>query len=773
MKKQGFQHGNQHQQTYFEYKKQVKICSTNNLNNKQQPIQKPELKDIDTQTNIPNIMIDDTLKKAFPMLYEHSLACYHNALMGRNSFPKYLKKLYVLLSFVGDSFYDILVQVFGFPSIPTFQCYKLKFQTELGLSLDLFLPTRTNIENNIRRFIKDCDDKCVVLALDALSLQSYISITKKGMVSGFANMFKISEETVTQVINEPNEFLNYIEKSLCDIINNAFVIYINSVDPTAKSFPLIIIPANNGAANYYILDILTLVQQILKENRIEILGISADGDKKYNSLFQPICKKFNSLSNFDINIPLFENFMDYTLIPFFSDILHLLKIVRYRFVEGTELYLFPFTTYKIGRKDFHLAGISEYLLCDKRAQKMEYCYPLKMFTFKYLKNIIEIERPDLLFVFLPWVTLIIAIFHQDVSRSERINLLQLTFCFILLYYLSLKYYFKTKKHSNPHFQNILYPQQQNRTGSKDLPKETHHPITLLDKGACKKTLSVVYFLICELSKNTTMHIRSFSTHFLGNFFGLIRKLDHNDNRFNRFLQSCTRSVLLSELKQDYGLQIRIPSRISDSGATIKESDIDEILPLEQHIKFAMTFISQFTTTSCFSESDRSILLSIIENVECVYIITDILKFQTKQSKEFISTTSECINKTGGLNNDKCHESWQAIKSATNEKNTHKEGLRIFQSETNEIISFIGNSILYRFNNEINQWTSRCKGSVAILQSNETKRYRILMRDNQTFVTRINHIIYQTLKFSQQSDRDQFIEVFHRASNNVQNAMQDN
>jgi hypothetical protein len=61
-------------------------------------------------------------------------------------------------------------------------------------------------------------------------------------------------------------------------------------------------------------------------------------------------------------------------------------------------------------------------------------------------------------------------------------------------------------------------------------------------------------------------------------------------------------------------------------------------------------------------------------------------------------------------------------------------------DTDEEQCFADKAILYRFCSEKSEWVCRGSGLLKILKHKETGVYRILMRQNQTYVVRANHQI---------------------------------
>ena len=75
-------------------------------------------------------------------------------------------------------------------------------------------------------------------------------------------------------------------------------------------------------------------------------------------------------------------------------------------------------------------------------------------------------------------------------------------------------------------------------------------------------------------------------------------------------------------------------------------------------------------------------------------------------------------------------------------------------DTEEEHVFAEKAILYRFSTETNEWLERGHGVLKVLKSNDSGVYRILMRENRTYLVRANHRVphFGTLTPLQGSDR---------------------
>ena len=177
-----------------------------------------------------------------------------------------------------------------------------------------------------------------------------------------------------------------------------------SVNPLAKSFPIVLIPSSIGNCSDTILNILKNTKNNLINNYgINIIGMSFDGDSKYFELLNPIYKKIIEIEkyNFDKPIDIGIFFSPHEFL--FSDPLHLMKYIRYRLVKNIPIYYFlSCQEATINIDSFISIGIPNYLLDSHHSRKMEDNLPLELFSFKYLKLSMDLKRMDIYFALYPF-----------------------------------------------------------------------------------------------------------------------------------------------------------------------------------------------------------------------------------------------------------------------------------------------------------------------------------------------------------------------------------
>jgi hypothetical protein len=149
----------------------------------------------------------------------------------------------------------------------------------------------------------------------------------------------------------------------------AFVVYLNRIAPNKKSFPLALIPTHQGNWTDEIFTLFMEVARVLQENSVSHEGDSADGDKQFAQCYQSLFQESLNLGKYNFNSPLSESFPDFRSRNFFTDLLNLIKNVRYQFVQGTPLWIYPWGDLLLLKSDLNSIGIPDYILFDSRAKK--------------------------------------------------------------------------------------------------------------------------------------------------------------------------------------------------------------------------------------------------------------------------------------------------------------------------------------------------------------------------------------------------------------------
>jgi hypothetical protein len=283
----GFQPDNQYRKQQLEHRAAVREIHTRVLDQSRMIDPRAtceELQDRVTQLEHELLVLDgkhkayEMAQSQYPHLIKHFESVLSNVMPGKNSYPPEMKNFYVLLSYAGQSFYQVLADLLGFPAYATALKWRSKVRIQMDLTPDSFNPTDENICENARRFMSECQDPELVVASDALSFNTWVRVRQNGIVDGLLNPPRLSEEEATALLANPADFEQFLKDNHESTINDAFVIYGNTLDPFGKSFPLAVVPAHSGSANDELVALLHRVRRLLEGLGIRVVGLSSDGE---------------------------------------------------------------------------------------------------------------------------------------------------------------------------------------------------------------------------------------------------------------------------------------------------------------------------------------------------------------------------------------------------------------------------------------------------------------------------------------------------------------
>lgn len=523
--------------------------------------------------NLENVILK-ALEQKYPKLYDHLVQLSINAAYvdpRNNRFPQDLKLWYLHYATFGEALYNELSADFGFPVLRTVQGYKHDSIIESGLTMDILNGSPESIEQILSicwNETVDDDNRCVI-AVDAASVTASVVVNQTGHVTGLTNPQKITKAARDALAEGIDAFTEFIEANKTEICKYYFLCYLNPLSPNRKPFPIVALKTVNGNAKE---DVITFVSQLISlfqanfNNIISIIGIAFDGDPGWLHLLKPILDTIpvitqsNSeedhqqegiLRNLeDFKIPLSNLLAGYDGLLPFEDILHLLKCGRYRIINNPTFCTWPsLEQHNFDRNNLTDIGIPAYILDDSKCKKMEDLYPLMMFNYKILDNIVT-HKPELLPIFAPLTLLEEAIFNQSLTRAQRLQNITSAFSFMMLYKEEIK--LKQSKKENCVFDTIF----------------------------CNKFISLCQVLSAIISSMKAVHLGALGTHWLEHFFGQIRQLCKGDDSVDRVEQALVHTILNKYLANKTGREVEQKKRKSrsDSGCILVEENQEIMEP---------------------------------------------------------------------------------------------------------------------------------------------------------------------------------------------------
>jgi hypothetical protein len=454
---------------------------------------------------------------------------------------------------MGEHYFDLLHSTLVFPSYRTAQEYRKELHEEMGVTENTFDGTLDNIKFLIRTHYTGDSYPTSILAIDAASVTPDVRIKPNGEVLGLVHPLTISQRDVSFYTSNPDAFARFMHFHQNSIVKGVFVIMLIPVDRSQKAFPICCIPVKHSTATADILNALREKVQFVAEAGVKVAGIATDGDKQYVKfslgLFDNI---FNNISDF-ANGTLSEIFKYVHAFRHFSDPFHLVKRDRNRKVSGKLHVIDPWNPFSVNiRRDLEILGIPPYLLSCEQVRRMEDSLPKMLFTAQNLNAIADMNNPLLFFAMLPSTLLLESIHSDCLSRQERIDLLMIGACLMILYgsYRKLMALFKYE------IADVTY------TNWKDEDQ-------CFTNCWCCEFISSCLSIVELLGTEETLHTGACGTHILEHCFGGIRRHSGGDDTHARFMKSIQRVLLEQKLLDHLSITPNPPSRRSDSGFLVE------------------------------------------------------------------------------------------------------------------------------------------------------------------------------------------------------------
>lgn len=568
------------------------------------------------------------------------------------SYDEALKPIFVLFVLLGKKVYALAYQTLGFPSYQTAVNYKKeeskKYFGDTFENKTIFNGTLDNIKTLVECFMpndKEERDENAVLVVDAASIRANITIEENGVVEGLIKPLTISKEEATELILDEDKFRKFCYDKLDEAAQAIFVILVAPIDPSLNTFPICEITANSGAATDEITNTMDKLKLYLKSTGVNIIGYGNDGDKHYLTAAMEFIKMAMNSFEEDISKPLAYCFDSFTNTIVFYDPLHNGKNNRYFLSDPRFLF---FWIDEQATK-YHVEELKQIIdpnvLSTSSFTKMDDNLALKLFSEKSIAACIEKERKDLAFALLPTTLLFQAIFKEDMSRHERIRRLSIGFAIVFLY----SYDGKLHKEEKQYKQN----EYKSEKGSRIWPNTF-----------CGKYLEMIYGTIKELSLNRRINLGSLGSHLIEHWFGLIRKLTHQNFELKAFQDATRNTLLYRATSNEIGVKTSADKRKSDSGVKLLNENEDiSLQPFGKDLWIAYKIARECGMPIFESDSHEEVMKPEF-NVDLDYnSLDDLFHEVQEQNKSMMSMRKSGIGKVPG-----------AIQSGTHNANSQLNNL---------------------------------------------------------------------------------------------------
>ena len=287
----------------------------------------------------------------------------------------------------------------------------------------------TNIAKQYRKQLHiDTKDRIFgILAVDAISTSTQITIDSSGKVTGLitsVNLSKDETQKLKQIIKyQENMFLKLKKQHISD----CFVFQFQPLSPMFLPFVVHIQPSNSGKANNSQIILLKKISLLLEVENFTTLSFAADGDSGYKPLVNKTLFSYEYYQPrrpfLNIDDPLFTN-----------DPLHLLKRARYRLLSHKLVPVLKTDNFINSTKLQEILDEPQIVFHDAYITKMRDDLPIKLFSlsnFILLFEAFEDEGPAS--YFLPFTLLIEALDSDTLTIDERIDFFEISFYYLLFY----------------------------------------------------------------------------------------------------------------------------------------------------------------------------------------------------------------------------------------------------------------------------------------------------------------------------------------------------
>jgi hypothetical protein len=130
----------------------------------------------------------------------------------------------VLFSFLGETKYHLLKDVLGLPAWSTVREWRRLHLEKTGITKAIFGGEIADV-TNLYHIHEIPTFQPVVLAIDALSIGSYVQILESGKINGLLNHLEIENWRAQVMLRDPSLTEEFILSQRSNIIKSAFVIY--------------------------------------------------------------------------------------------------------------------------------------------------------------------------------------------------------------------------------------------------------------------------------------------------------------------------------------------------------------------------------------------------------------------------------------------------------------------------------------------------------------------------------------------------------------------
>ena len=456
------------------------------------------------------------------------------------------KRFYSTIYLLSPSAYEGLNRVLPCPSSKTLYRYTWEPLKKLRQSLEDITQVQATFED----LKKQWGDSCLVgtLSIDACSHSSYLP-----------------QSTDTSPLADAchlDEFLQHFGQipDTRKVNSYCFTFYYQPLDPRAPCTAVYVITEPSGKAQDYHVETLHKIEEIAKCQGFRIVMLCSDGDNTY---YKQTSESYTTLKrdypgifeNWNCLKDLGSNILDGKTSLFGADMLHLLKNIRTRILEG---YVAMNVTEPrvLDMRALRQLPVAPECFVNSDLNKMVDSLPIQIFTFGNSKWLLDRGYwQEAIFI------LIFALFHgffrAECSMADRIEI-GMTFLQIARMYIDY-----ITEMSREHKCHCLEYRRRRAV-------VTMFPQRQLERMAV--TTAVGLSVLISAPDERLIGMDRMSTHPLENFFGLLRVLCKFRHSYENIVDKIAKTHYIREARHRLQITQAISKRVNVAGQRVLTKD---------------------------------------------------------------------------------------------------------------------------------------------------------------------------------------------------------
>jgi hypothetical protein len=330
-------------------------------------------------------------------------------------------------------------------------------------------------------------------------------------------------------------------------IGYLFVIYLQPLTPGVKCTPLFIIDSQSGMADDAIQAQIDQVLAIAR-SRISRVFIASDGDPSYNKRHHIFMEFWEAIyAQWGLERVVAE-LKTYDGIPPASDMLHLAKCFRTRFLKYPLTFtLGSFSESSSPSRMREILGLGAPLTDLTQVGKMRDAYPLVITRVEHINKLFQRGAIAEAVAWLPLSLCFNAIRLDNITRETRLFMLRISFFLVRILYESKESGLDTNSETSKKKKTTIFTSQWSVWFS-----------------------DTVLLLIFSIENYASLAIDHLSTQALENFFGFVRMDSHDINTPKEMTNMIVHTDIVNEANRVLEIDQTVPGRSNLAGVHIDE-----------------------------------------------------------------------------------------------------------------------------------------------------------------------------------------------------------